>query len=338
MNLAASDVLVVDEGASAIFRRGRVALKFDNPGTIAACKAILAAFAAPGGDAETFLARFPEPLRPALLELIDTMRERGFLVASDAEKSADGIDVFWSDFGSSPDRQTQIAASISLFLVGRNALSRSIAELLVQSGYTIAGLVDDPDLAGHGAFDADWQSSDGWTLPDEAANPVIIAATDLGAETCLRGWNEFAIRAGVSFLPASIKDHIGYVGPFVIPGHKPCYECARGRVNANHHDAAGLRAGESKYHTVPGAFGLHPLLLQMTAASTVSELLRATSGALPPKPSARLTIDPFHEQSIRAHRILRLPRCPACALARDHAPPLYVRNEDTQSALIEAFR
>jgi len=344
MHLVATDALFTTDAEGQVsVVRGSNRISLPNAALGEVCRRIFAAFAPPGRDREEVIASLPAHLRPAFSGLVDELLARGFLQA--AATAGNGADsVFWADHRTSPHAVAEAAAQRRIHLIGRNALTAAIDRGLRQAGLPVAARLDDPKLRGRPPLEATaeeaWRPAEGFTL--EAADgrdpPLLIAATDLGAETWLRPWNAFAIDNGSQFLAASIKDNRGLVGPYVRPGEGPCLECARGRVNAHRYDREASRADEADRPAAPAAFGWHPMILDMVAAAAVAEALRQALGALPPRKPGLLELDPAGSGECRRHPVHRLPRCPACSPGRRHAAPLIVHDETTTEALLEAFR
>ncbi len=341
MNLIAPPILVtVDDSGSATLTKGHSRVRLPSAEVSRICLDLLEAFRAPGVDPEVFVARFSPQVAPGIRDLVAQMRAGGFLVPEGTPLHLPES-VFWSDFGQSHATIAEATAQLDVTLVGCNALGARVAMGLETAGIVAARRVHDPDLRGPGWNDllqSDWQSSDGFTLPaaSDGTARLVIACTDIGAETHLRPWNAFCVENRVDFLPVSIKDNRIVVGPYVRPFQNGCFECARGRVNAN---AIRMnRDDEAERPTRPEAFGWHPVLLDTAAAQVVTEVLRQTLGALPPLTPGMIVADPMGTGATSRHPVLRLPRCPVCSPLRHHTTPMVVDSEDRDSQLLEAFK
>jgi bacteriocin biosynthesis cyclodehydratase domain-containing protein len=341
MKLIAPPLLVDrDETGAAVLIRGKSRVRLPSPQVSDMCLNILAAFRPPGQDDAAFKAQFPEQVSAGIAELVAQMRAGGFLVPAGTPVH-DPTTVFWADHGQEPDTVAEAASKLDVTLVGRNRLALRLAEGLAEAGIAAARRVDDPCLRGPAMDSAeplDWDASEGFTLPDPAEGTVqvVIACTDIGAETHLRPWNAYCVNTKRAFLPVSIKDNRVAVGPYVRPFESACFECARGRVNAN---AIGLdRSDEPQRPERPDAFGWHPMLLDTAATLVSAELLRQAVGALPPLTPDLVLADPVGRGTTARHKVLRLPRCPVCSSLARHATPMVVDSEDRNTELMEAFK
>jgi bacteriocin biosynthesis cyclodehydratase domain-containing protein len=341
MQLIAPPFLVqTDDTGCATLIRGTSRIRLPSPDISRSCLEILRAFQTPGRYAEDFIAQFADEMADGIGALVSHMRSAGFLVPADTAIDSPET-VFWNDYGRNPESVSSAAAQLDVTLVGKNQLALKVADMLGTSGIAVARRVDDPNLRGPGmppTKTADWTASEGFTLlaPQCDTQRLVIACTDIGAETHLRAWNDFCVNNRVPFLPASLRDNRVSVGPYVRPYESSCYECARARINANaialHREDEELRPRE------PRAFGWHPLLLQNAAGIMVAEVFRQALSALPPLTPDVIAADPLGKGTVSRHKILRLPRCPVCSPLRHHAAPLVVDSEDRNNALLEAFK
>lgn len=341
MKMIAAPVLVqFDETGAATLIKGNGRIKLPSAQISQTCLEILRAFESPGQDPEVFVSQFPAEVAAGINELIASMKTGGFLV-DEHTPLANPENVFWSDYGQTTETIHDAVTKLDVTLVGHNRLSTRIADALSASGIFMARCVDDPNLRGPGLADAaqsEWVASEGFRMPEPSDDKVrlVIATTDIGAETHLRAWNEFCVDNKLLFLPVSIKGNQVSVGPFVRPFETGCFECARGRVNSN---GINLDRSDEVHRPVqPAAFGWHPLLLDTAAMIVCTEVLRQAVGALPPLKPDLIVADPMGRGSQSRHRILRLPRCPVCSPLRKHTTPMVVDSEDRDTELMEAFK
>jgi bacteriocin biosynthesis cyclodehydratase domain-containing protein len=341
MKMIAAPVLAqFDDSGAATLIKGNGRIKLPTPQISKTCLDILRAFENPGQDPEVFVSQFSAEVADGINELISLMKAGGFLV-DEHTPLANPENVFWSDYGQTTEAIDDAVTKLDVTLVGHNRLSTRIADSLGASGIFMARCVDDPNLRGPGLTEeekSEWVASAGFRMPEPADDKVrlVIASTDIGAETYLRAWNEFCVENKILFLPVSIKGNQVCIGPFVRPFETGCFECARGRVNSN-----GInldRSDEAHRPVQPAAFGWHPLLLDTAAMIVCTEVLRQAVGALPPLKPDLIVADPMGKGIQSRHRVLRLPRCPICSPIRKHATPIVVDSEDRDTELMEAFK
>lgn len=312
-----------DEGGKITIIRGARRVEFPNDNIAGRCLEILETFSRGDIEVEPFIQGFPEDIRPAVENLIKYMEQNRFLVPTD-EFEGSPEEVFWNDNFLHHQEVKDLLSQTSIALVGKNHLSLEMHASLINVGIENLLLVDDPGLRGPGhemIETGPWITSEAF-LAHCAQGPklLMVASTDIGAETNLRPWNEFSIASGLDFLPVSTRSSKVSVGPYVRPGVSACMECARARVNSNNDTLD--RKSEGARAIVPQAFGWHPILLQSAALIAASEILRQHVGVFPGARNDLIVADPVGSGNSMRHRVLRLPRCPVCSPIAKHAAPL----------------
>lgn len=341
MKLIATPVLVLfDDTGVATLKRGTTVVRLNVPFQAKACIDILQTFKAPGLDPKTFLARLDPAAAEAVSGLIEQMKMARFLVPDSVDLDNPET-VFWMDYGQSRDAIEDGAKRLHLTMVGRNHLTERVAKGLTAAGLTINQWIDDPKLRGPALEMLDaapWREISRLDVPEtgEGTVSLIVATTDIGAETHLRPWNEFCVDNNLNFLPISLKDHKVAMGPYVRPFENACLECTRGRINAN---VMTLDRNDEEYRPeVPHAFGWHPMLLDTAVSLATVEILRQAVGALPAMRPDHIIADPIGTGTVTRHGVLRLPRCPVCSPIKRHSAPMVVDSEDRNAALINEYR
>ena len=341
MKLIATPVLVLfDDTGGATLKRGKTLIRLNAAFQAKACVNILQAFLAPGLDPEEFLAKLDPTAVEGVSRLIEQMKMARFLVPDTLDLDNPET-VFWMDYGQSREAIKEGAKRLHLTMVGRNHLTERVAQAVTSAGLCVDQWIDDPKLRGPAIktmAPVPWREISDLHVPDVEAGELslVVAATDIGAETFLRPWNEFCVDNRLNFLPISIKDNKIALGPYVRPFQNACLECARGRINAN---VMTLDRDDEEYRPeVPHAFGWHPIVLDIAASLATAEILRQAVGALPAMRPDHIVADPIGTGTVTRHGVLRLPRCPVCSPIKRHSAPLVVDSEDRNAALINEYR
>ena len=148
----------------------------------------------------------------------------------------------------------------------------------------------------------------------------------------LRAWNELLLERELPFLPVVIDDLVAYVGPLVVPHQTACFECFLRRRYSNLDEAVAREAVELRQE---GALvvALHPAISAVAAGAAALEL----SKFFLPWHSARqagylLTFNLLASRAGR-HRVLRVPRCPACGSLKARPPGSVSRVRLTSDAV-----
>jgi molybdopterin-synthase adenylyltransferase len=228
--------------------------------------------------------------------------------------------VFFWDFGLAASDMRRSFRDREIAILGRNRVGLALAQALDEAGFTRLSLVDAPvfrNLALPPAHDvlseAAWQAR-------EVPPQTLIMASEFGGKALLRPWNAWALENGVDFFPVILQTLFGAIGPYVVPGETPCYECLRGRENSNIDDPATLRRFEAHAFEGQLAAGHHPLMPRMVADMAAFELVKVLSG-IGRGPIGRLvTMNPLDSETT-VSRVMRLPYCPACSTAARAARP-----------------
>lgn len=123
--------------------------------------------------------------------------------------------------------------------------------------------------------------------------------------------NQLALKKNVKLVMTRIIDnHLGEIGPLIIPQQTACFKCYESRIRANLEDA-------EKYFGSKISLGDSEKLFQLTALRKIMsslvelETLRIISDKKPRFADIVLSID-LNNNSMSADRIFKIPNCPVC--------------------------
>lgn len=321
---------VVELADGVIVRRGCSEFKILGPDASLAITALRRILQQPR-TVEEIIGFFPTEHAPAIHRLLERLLAHRFLIyfTGDKEDNRDrnfeeAVEVFDWHFG---DRESPPSSSLKqkrIAVFGVNTISQRIAELFAELEIVNAVIVDHPSLRNLRMFDSEesldrhrWRSTlvplayDQWNA--NAPLDCLIATSDFGGLQLMREWNNYCLRRNIVFLPCVLQSMIGYAGPLVIPGETPCFECLRARQNANLTSPADYRATE--YHATEGQFvvGYHPIMSATLADIAMFELTKFFAQLYPVTKIGHIIEINLLASSMRARKVLRIPRCPSCS-------------------------
>jgi bacteriocin biosynthesis cyclodehydratase domain-containing protein len=157
-----------------------------------------------------------------------------------------------------------------------------------------------------------------WDDPGHA-DVFLVAPSPGEAAGELAEWNRRLLRLGTPWLQLLPFDGcFTGVGPLYVPGDTACHDCYRLRRAA----ALGIGPLSDALDEAPTAAEAGPVLETAAAAVAVLHLLRWVAHRDAALPGVLFALEPRDGVRVTAHRVLRVPRCPACSPVEHVAPPL----------------
>ncbi len=297
------------------------------------------------GDADRtedeLVACFPPEAQESIRSLVGELRARRLLLPADTVDDAvteSPLDVFYWHFGLPDERSPSPPQDELVAVVGRNRTATRLGALLDEAGFGQIAVVADPDLdddVADGPLVERGPALDALDDRLQAATgrpPGIVAAVSERGFGPLRGWNTLLLERELPFLPVVIDDLVAYVGPLVVPHQTACFECFLRRRYSNLDEAEAREAVELRRRG-SRIVGLHPAISAVAAGAAALEL----SKFFIPWPSARqagylLTFNLLASRAGR-HRVLKVPRCPACSSLEARQPTTAFRAPLTSDAV-----
>ncbi len=165
---------------------------------------------------------------------------------------------------------------------------------------------------------------DDQTLVQEIeASDAVVVCLDVPAPKLMRAVNIATLRTKTPWISGQIHMGIGWVGPLIIPTETPCYQCYEFRRKANLQNYDQVMRYETRLDDMPSIVSsmLAPAPLAASVGSLLAlDTLRLLTGLAMPQTAGRvMRVDFF--APVTYHRILRLPRCPACGQASQSSSP-----------------
>ena len=327
--LRALPVQVIAADGAVILVRGVAEIRIGGRRAMEVVPMLLDAASGEGSTRREIVERFAAPDREEVEKLIDELLKRSVLVGAGDQPAATGVEssleVFYWHFGQTFDETVNKLNEKSFVLMGVNTISRQIACALDSLGAARVQVVDFHILRNLRLY-----GEAGNLLPDEWVGPApisydawisglgseeigcLVASSDFGGAHLLRQWNEFCVENRVHFLPVILNRFIGSIGPLVVPGETPCYECLRLRENSNMIAPELERAAESSAADRQAVTGFHPAMTKVLGELAAMELCKMYGGGLPWR-NGRLIEVNLLGPDIFSRRILKLPRCPVCS-------------------------
>ena len=274
--------------------------------------------------------------------LIDTLRAERFLIPAEEghASTADGEtreEIFYWSHGTSFDAVRDSIADIELAVFGVNHISLPLIGNLRSVGFRAVTFIDHPGLRnldfyvggkdlrpeiGAALASNRPQDFDAWSAAGDKPDCTIVCS-DFGGLALMRDWNRQAVAANTLFYPIVLQDEVAHLGPLVIPGEGPCFECLWTRRSANRADDRDGHASDAHAFFGQRVTGYVQPMARVAADLAAIDLLKYFSGTLPGGRAGRLIEVDLMAPSLTTRNVLKVPRCPVCSRLPLHgaAPP-----------------
>lgn len=269
-------------------------------------------------ELDAIVAQLGVPARPAIEQALALLAGRGLLTEGPPldelpepfAASAEALSATRRD-GASPHEVHRRLRAARVAVAGGPRLAATLTRELLRAG---VGRVDRV----------------GWEATGlDRAYDVAVAAAAPHELSELADWDRRRGDDGIAWLALPPFDgRLAPIGPLVVPGETACLACYRLRRAATSDCRDELRALERTPSSARAATALESLV----AGVATLALLRYLAGLDPTLPGSFYALDAGVPLSLSRHRVLRVPRCPACSEVDALAAPLPWFKEISASA------
>ena len=333
-SLTALPTQLIDVRGGVLLKRGATELLVRGERARSVITAILEEAATRPSPIDAICERFAGVDRAAVRSLVEKLVNRRILVLAAegappvAEAGESAFEVFCWNFDVTERALQERLRSQRVVIVGVNEISRRLVDSLRACGLAHVDVVDVPSMRNLRFFDGGelWQSQWPHATPlnhetwfeaiDARQRLCLVPTSDFGGTVLLRHWNDLCVTNDFHMYPAILQDLVGYVGPLVVPGETPCYECLRSRQNAHLADPEHARAAEGAAFEGQRTIGYHPAMASILADIVAMELVKISSETLPFIQIGKLIEVNLMRPQIEVHNVLRVPRCRVCSPLR----------------------
>lgn len=333
-------VQLIHADGGVVIKRGCTEVKIMGEGAGEIVNSIWAMISAEGAKKSEILEPFAETDREILGDILDKLIIRQILVPdSDDVKSAgereSSLDIFYWHYGSTENKVGNTLSEKQIIIFGVNSISRRLASSLGESGFEKISVVDFPSLRNLEMFGDEPTQSDNWpnTLPkivdyadwlasaDTDEMDCVVATSDYANTPALQEWNRFCLKNNIPYFPVMLRKMTGFLGPFVIPGETPCYQCLIHRENAHFVNEAEIkRMSEQASYFGQEITGFLPTMGSILGDIATVELVKFYSGIIPYKVGNLIAVN-LLGPNLKTIKLLRVPRCLACGKAMTSQAP-----------------
>jgi bacteriocin biosynthesis cyclodehydratase domain-containing protein len=282
--------------------------------------------------------------REPLMALVETLRAHRVIVPQEEAGTPRREDVFFWNYRTNFASVVGELSEVSLTVFGVNSIALALLGNLRGCGFRDISFVDHPALRNLDYFDAKRklraeiaaalsnppQEFDAWQAENKHPEGCFVVCSDFGGRPLVRDWNRFCVEHGVMLYPIILLDHVVHLGPMIVPGEGPCYECLWTRQNSNMADVARSRAGELDADLGQHAIGYLQPMARAAADFGALELLKIFSTPLPGGKIGRILDVDLMGPSVESREFLKVPRCPVCGDVVPKAKPRPVEAEPTE--------
>lgn len=242
-------------------------------------------------DLSRAVARSAEDTREIVQSLLadrvveDALRDEA--AAFDTVRFAPQVAV-WSHLSSMPAAAQNRIGRARIALLGEGAVADAAARILEGAGVGAVIRAEKPTACDHLALASDFLDP-----------PRFLEV------------NEACLREGIPWTGAFLDGIDASVGPTVIPRQTACWRCYDLRAKGAHPNMDRLMAYEAA-RPAAAPFAL-PSFAPLVGSWLSQAVLVAVSGATSPPLAGHVARVELLEMRSERHRVLRIPRCPACS-------------------------
>jgi len=330
-----TQLIRTDSGA--ILKRGAIETSVSGPAAYESLKIVIEETSKEGGaTAEAIRSRFARSSKQYVTRLLDELLKRRFLATGDTTSRLNAIDeedalaIYYWHFDLTSKAARERLNRNRLMIVGVNGISRQLAHMLQLCGLQNVVVVDHAEHQDRSFFDEEGKLQ-GHQWPSYLPAPnacngdlqlqegdCLVATSDSGNSSTYPEWNRKSLERRIHFLPVILRDMIGYIGPMIVPGESPCYEClsARLRSNAIHGeiDQRVEKSGHEHGHVV----GFHPAMSSVLGGIAAFQLTSFYAQIPSFQAIGKLIEVNLLSSAMVERRVLRVPRCGACSHLQRH--------------------
>jgi bacteriocin biosynthesis cyclodehydratase domain-containing protein len=326
-------VQLMDYEEAIIVRRGNYELKISGEDAGEVLERLISCALEKDMTKSEMLNLFMAEYQDVVGEMIDLLIEKNILVEadninSDERQNESSLEIFYWNFGIDAKVVTERLNSANLVIVGVNEISRQLVTRLRETGVENLTVVDDPIGRNFGFFGQQNQL-DHVAWPDSLPVPqdyetwgsevdpsqigCLVVTSDHGGQQFIRDWNQQCIDSGVTLFPIILRNLIGFIGPYVVPGESACFECFRARQNSHIEDPAEVRASELYAFEGQKLNGYHPSMTAILGEYGAFELTKIFGRGISRYRVGTVVRVNMILPQVSSHKVLKLPRCPVCS-------------------------
>lgn len=223
----------------------------------------------------------------------------------------------------------------TVVIVGVNAISSRLTATLASFGWKHCPVLDEKRLRNPHFIDSDgkllagvWpvelhsvEGPQGWRdgiVP--ASVDYVVACSDCGEIDALREWNSFCVARKIRFFPLVLQNLVGHLGPFVVPGETPCFECLYARQNSHLEDPISQRTAYALMTRGQSSTGFHVATASLMGDIAASELVKLDSDVRLDSNIGKLILVSLFDTRLEARKVLKIPRCIVCSPLHTRSP------------------
>jgi molybdopterin-synthase adenylyltransferase len=278
--------------------------------------------------------------RPAVDYLLEQLIERRILVTGELDTQNETPEsIFYWELDQDAKEVKAKLAEAKLAIIGVNELSLELARSLRRSGFAQCQVVDYPLLRNLRLYKDDNTLSEAWSeqppvaleqwQKDASRESIdcVVGTCDHGGMHWLRHWNQVCMVNRLNFYPVALRNLIGYIGPYVVPGETACFECLRARQNSHLARPQEDRAVENVAFETQGVVSFHPAMPSAIAHIAAMQLVKIFGQILPFSPQASFIELNLLTPKFVTRKVLRIPNCTVCRMLEPTAAVVIENNK-----------
>jgi len=235
------------------------------------------------------------PAAPAVEQALELLSDHGLLVEGAPDVGTAGAGAIAASYGIPPALAAERLRAARIGVVGDARLAGDVARLLRRAGVGVERLE--------------------WAHGTDVDVAVVVPAP--GEAGRVEDWNRLALERGIRWICVRPFDGAtATVGPLVVPGESACHACLLLRLGGHVEYAVDFQRIEAAPTRVEAGVPLETIVAGVTAQL----VLGWVAGNDTRLPGLLHVLEPGPPLSLAAHRVLRVPRCPACSVAERLAP------------------
>lgn len=322
MHLTSLPAKVVKTPEAVFVIRGLTKIKFSNKKLYEPIDTIIACLSKNPITEKDLLASFSKDLHCELIQAVEVLVKNNiisYIQLNDEcqinEKNKIE-DIFYWHFQTNSKEVKKRLNEITLAVVGINEFSTCLLKMLQKTGFSQYFLISDPILNEYPlAYQVENQNNiavTNWLDISKNIN-CIVAIASLNQKQALINWGRISTSLGAYFYPILVNNLRVYLGPYIMPGHTPCYNCVIQRMASNivpYYPQAVDSIVENSFF-YQDINGYHPCMVDATASFATMDIMNQICNLTTSVRNSITDLCLIKQEALNV-KVLRSPGCLVC--------------------------